>query len=333
MEAQRGAWFSYQEVVATRPGESVTLRDLLAGGERVVEEKAASRTLTPREIVLGRVPDLGSRAILAGCHPQPLLPRDGAAAVELARRALHVRTKRVPTEKLHAATAAGDLFRIWQDAVDAVRARPLPHLQNTDGEDLLLTVDRFVVPPDKAAEIIQRLLELPGACREEQEGPATAVNFVREGNAKGLFPTTHIGRATIEDGTLRLESNSVERADRLRQLVEARLGSLVTFRVREHADPVAQLQAGGPQRQRGEAPPMPPEVMEALKAMEAEHHRRWLDESIPALGGLTPREAAKRKGGPRKALDLLLAEIEHAEATRPPEQRFDVGELRRALGL
>jgi mRNA-degrading endonuclease toxin of MazEF toxin-antitoxin module len=32
-------------------------------------------------------------------------------------------------------------------------------------------------------------------------------------------------------------------------------------------------------------------------------------------------------------VELLLAEIEHAEATRPPEQRFDVGELRRALGL
>ena len=159
------------------------------------------------------------------------------------------------------------------------------------------------------------------------------MNFVREGNAKGLFPSTHIGRATLEDGTLRLESNSVERADRLRRLVEGRLGSLVTFRVREHADPVAQFRAGDSTSQRAEQPPMPPEVVEALRAMEAEHHRRWLDESIPALGGLTPREAAKRKGGPRKALELLLAEIEHDEATRLPEQRFDVGELRRALGL
>jgi hypothetical protein len=44
-------------------------------------------------------------------------------------------------------------------------------------------------------------------------------------------------------------------------------------------------------------------------------------------------DAAKRKGGPRKALELLLAEIEHAEATRPLEQRFDVDELWMALGL
>ncbi len=53
----------------------------------------------------------------------------------------------------------------------------------------------------------------------------------------------------------------------------------------------------------------------------------------PALGGLTPREAAGRKGAPRKALDLLLAELEHHEAGQPKAQRFDVSVLRRALGL
>ena len=333
VEAQRGAWFSYQEVVSAKPGESITLRDLLAGGERVVAEKTASRTLLPRAVILGRVLDLGGRAILAGCHPKMLVPRDGAAALERARKALGVRTKLVSAERLHAATAGGDLLRIWQETVDAAEARPLPRLQNTDGEDLLVTVDRFAVAPEKATEIVQGLLELPDARREEGEGPATEVNFVREGNAKGLLPTTHIGRATLEGGTLRLESNSVERADRLRKLVEERLGSLVTFRVREHTDPAALLQAGGPPHTRAEAPSIPPELMETLKAMEAEHHRRWLDESIQALGGLTPRDAAKRKGGPRKALELLLAEIEHAEATRPLEQRFDVDELWRALGL
>jgi len=78
---------------------------------------------------------------------------------------------------------------------------------------------------------------------------------------------------------------------------------------------------------------IPPEAIQALKSMQEELHRRWLDEAIPALGGLTPREAAKRKGEPRKELELLLAEIEHAEARRPPDQRFDVSVLRHELGL
>ncbi len=78
---------------------------------------------------------------------------------------------------------------------------------------------------------------------------------------------------------------------------------------------------------------MPPEVLEVVKRMQGEQYRSWLDEEIPALGGLTPREAAKRKGAPRKKLDLLLAEIEHAEAGQPEQQRFDVSVLRRELGV
>lgn len=79
--------------------------------------------------------------------------------------------------------------------------------------------------------------------------------------------------------------------------------------------------------------PMPPEMLAVVKRMQAEHYRTWVDEAIPALGGLTPRAAAKRKGAPREALRLLLAEFEHGEATRPPAQRIDVATLRRELGI
>ena len=79
--------------------------------------------------------------------------------------------------------------------------------------------------------------------------------------------------------------------------------------------------------------PMPPEALEMVKAMQAEHYRRWLDEEIPALGGLTPRAAAKGKGAPRDALRLLLAEFENSEARQPAALRFDVASLRRELGI
>jgi len=331
--AQQEAYFSFLEVVAAVPGESLTLRDLFTGDEHVVAEKSGSRTLRTRAVILGRVLKLGGGEILAGSHPVVLSPRDGAAAAGQARKELGVRTKRIPADRLRAATESGVLLRIWQDGVNAVEARPLPRFQNTDGEDLLITSDHFTFEPEKAAEVIRGLLELPNAERGEGDGQAIEVNFVREGNAKGLLPTTHIGRATLVDGTLRLESNSVKRADLLRRLVEERLGTLVAFRVRDHVDPSALMERDDPSRARPEPSSIPPEAIEALKALQAEHHRRWLDESIPALGGLTPREAVKETGRPRKELELLLAEIEHAEASRPPEQRFDVGVLRKELGL
>jgi hypothetical protein len=286
-------------------------------------------------VLLARVVDLGNRSILAGCHLRSLPPREGEEARRRLRSALRVRAAKVPTEKLREATADGTLFGIWQEIVDAGDARPPPRLQNTDGEDFVLTVDRFDVAPGKAEEVVAALLDLPDAQRdEEEEGRAVTVSFVREGNAKGVLPTTLIGRAVVEGGLLRLETNSRERADRLRGLVSERLGALVSFRIREHADPVAHLAEGATRGARpAPSEPMPPEVLEVVKRMQAEHYQRWLDEEIPALGGLTPREAAKRKGAPRKKLDLLLAEIEHAEAGQPEQQRFDVSVLRRELGV
>ncbi len=335
VEAQRAGCFSYHEVVSAEPGRSIALRDLLAGGERTVEEKSASRTVRTRDVLLTRVADLGSRAILAGCHLRSLPPREGDEARRRLRSALRVRAAKVPLAKLREATADGTLFRIWQEIVDAGDARPPPRLQNTDGEDFTLTVDRFDIAAGKADKVVAALRDLPDAQRDEGEDDgAVTVSFVKEGNAKGVLPTTLTGRAILEGGLLRLETNSMQRADRLRRLVAERLGALVTFRIREHADPVAHL-AEGAERGAPRAPPepMPPEVLEVVKRMQAEHYQRWLDEEIPALGGLTPREAAKRKGAPRKSLELLLAEIEHAEAGQPEQQRFDVSVLRRELGV
>jgi hypothetical protein len=333
VDAQRTAWFSYHEVVSAEPGRTIMLRDLLAGGERMVEEKTASRTVRPRDVLVARIVDLGNRAILAGCHLRSLPPREGDEARRRLRSAVRVRAANVPAETLREATAGGTLFRIWQEIVDAADARPLPKLQNTDGEDLILTVDRFDVAAEKAHEVVAALLDLPDARRDEgEEDGAITVSFVREGNAKGVLPTTLIGRAILEGGLLRLETNSMQRADRLRRLVAERLGALASFRIREHADPVAHLAEEAGRSARPAAPePMPPEVLEVVRRMQAEHYRSWLDEEIPALGGLTPREAAKRKGAPRKSLELLLAEIEHAEAGQHEQQRFDVSVLRREL--
>lgn len=333
VEAGRAAWFSYHEVIGAIPGQSITLRDLLAGEERTVQEKTASRSVHVRDVLLARVVALPDRAILAGCHLRSLRPRDGEEARRRLRAALKVRSGKLPMAKLREAGWDGTLFRIWQDLVNEGDARPMPRLQNTDGEELILTVDRFNVAAGKEAEVLAGLEALPDAQREDDEDGSPVVCLVKEGNAKGLMETTLIGRAIVGKGILRLETNSRERADRLRGLAEAKLGALVTFRVREHSDPVAQIAKGGRPAGPAAREPMPPEALEMVRQMQAEHYRRWVDEEIPALGGLTPREAAKRKGAARKQLELLLAEFENAEARRPEAQRFDVSILRRELGF
>jgi len=58
----------------------------------------------------------------------------------------------------------------------------------------------------------------------------------------------------------------------------------------------------------------------------------WLDDEIPALGGLTPRAAA-RSPRSRAALETLLKELDQSEARLPAAERIDVSRLRNELGM
>jgi hypothetical protein len=145
---------------------------------------------------------------------------------------------------------------------------------------------------------------------------------------------TVLGNALVGDGKLRLETNSVERADRIRKQIEAACGERIRHRSREHSDPVALMGrrkvAPGP----GEGQPMPSsdEANALILDFKQKHYADWLDMPLPALGGKTPRAAVRTKAG-REQVDLLLKEIESMEARLPEGQRFDFSDLRRELGL
>jgi hypothetical protein len=62
------------------------------------------------------------------------------------------------------------------------------------------------------------------------------------------------------------------------------------------------------------------------------HYATWADISLPALDGLTPREAAQQPKF-RARVDTLLKDMELQESREEPGRRFDFGKIRRGLGL
>jgi hypothetical protein len=79
-------------------------------------------------------------------------------------------------------------------------------------------------------------------------------------------------------------------------------------------------------------PEAAPEMREALAEITARHWAGWFDDPIPALGDLTPRDAARTPEG-RERLEALLAEYAWRDGRLPPHARVDLAELRRKLGL
>jgi hypothetical protein len=322
LEAQRRSWLSVWEILEVDPGRGFRLRDLLTLEERFVEEVKGSLTAVPRLTILCRVVDAQGTSVMAGAHPQPLPPLEGAAVVQQIRRKLR-RKGTLPIELVGRSEVASLIAHAWDDALLAQRNRPAPRIQNTDGDELLLTTDRFRFDSTRREEIEAALGRVDNLERE----PGTK-SFILRRPDKGGRTFTILGRLAMGKSELTAETNSIARADALRAILEEACGPLLGRAIRSHIDPLSE-------RARAAAPPSSPpseELAGVVRQYKANHYEQWLDDPIPALGGKTPIQAARSKNA-RKQLDALLKDIEYHESQLPERERFDVAVLRQKLGL
>lgn len=331
LEAQRDAWLSVWEVRDVEPGVSLDLEDLLTGQTRHVLEIQGSQLLSARTALLARIVDFDGSSFLCGNHPRPLPPRAADEVVERARRRLRKR-RAIPVERMRDPATGRALIRYWEDALDAlVYAASVPlELTNTTGDPILLTTDRFAIAPGGRAAVEAGLAHA-GAEPRELEGDEPTWTFLAPPDpARPDEPRVELGRARIHGTQLVLETNSRNRADTLRGRIEAACGPAIRHRTRAHADPLSERA-----RNAGPTPPpepIPPEIQHVLREHKRRHYAAWVDDALPALDGETPRNAVRTAAG-RRAVEVMLKEIEILEADVEPGARFDVGELRRALGL
>jgi len=321
------------EVLAVDAGMVLTVRDLLSGEQRHVHEVSGSRGLARRDALLARVVDHAGESVFCGAHPRPLPPAAAADVVRRMRTALRAKGL-VPVDRLRDHAIGRRLIVRWEEAVaDLDRARAVPPtLHNTDGDPLLLTVDHFAFTPDDRANVEACLEGMEDVQPPEADEPEHSFTFVRTGNRMHeSWESTVIGRAVVTDGTLRIETNSVRRADALRRRIETACGDRLRHRAREHADPTSPRVR---EAHRG-VPTLPlesPEAAEVVRAFKERHYADWVDHALPALRGRTPREAVKTQAG-REQVEVLLKEMENHEARAAEDARFDFGRLRTQLGL
>ena len=143
------------------------------------------------------------------------------------------------------------------------------------------------------------------------------------------MPRATILTYRLEGDELICEANSVERAELAGSVVEEAVSGAELIDIDRRTMEEAALAANPDDR------PEPldqndPEIREVLEQFVAEMEERWLDQSIPALGGRTPREAVKDPVG-REEVEQLLASFPPMTGDEPG--MMDPDRLRRALGL
>lgn len=143
---------------------------------------------------------------------------------------------------------------------------------------------------------------------------------------------TVVATISLAKANLKVETNSVRRADSARKILESACGSLVQFRIRDLVDPISAAAREAAAGAGAMLQPPTEEMLAMARQQKEQHYSTWPDEPLPILRGRTPRQAARTKEG-REQVDALLRDFEHFEEHEPAAARFDVASLRRELGL
>lgn len=330
--AQQRAWTSIWEITKVRRKVGVAVRDLLTGEERFVHDTANSFDGEEGDVLLARVAEYDGCCVFSGLFPQPLPGREAARVAGSMRAHLGVPHGLVPSSRMREPNAAFALMALWMKNIDDLTKRkPPPVVANNDGEPLLMTLDHYAFDAAKIETLAERLLGMRDAEETDRRGDLRQIWVgKRTSVADTGWSRTLLAEALLSPGKLRVETNSLARADAMRVRVEEACGKLVRHVARTHRDSDQYLQRakreGSPQK----PPRNPAEAARRARVAKERTAAAMLDEPIGALGGFTPREAASR---PRWhfLLEMLFVAFEEIEATAPPGSRFDVSKLRRKL--
>jgi SEC-C motif len=287
------------EITATTPGAGLAVRDLRTGDELDIRERTFPHTARPGTLVCARaVPDGETRQFVGGIFP--VAPGTEAAVLDLLDEgdplaiAAWVRDLRGPPE---------------------LRTRENEHLVECE---IVVTTDDV----DRMAAHLDATYDNDVPCE-----------WWTEHHDLDEIETVARARFHLAGDRLTVTTNSNERADRILARLRRELDVTVVAdrRVPMDADTVRSSKRFGLPDLPGLAaePSMIPE--EAITEIQEQMEDRWCGERVPALGGLTPWQAAADPTR-REQLERLLASFD-AKPMPPGAFTMRTGRLRTLLGL
>lgn len=246
------------EVVSTTPGTGLNVRDLRTGDMLDVRERAFSAQARPHQMVCGRaVPDGVSSQFIGGLFS--VVPGTERDLLEILDE--------------------GDGFELM--AFVGSLERP-PRLSTREGEPLKrcrATLD--VRDPDAARRVLDDEYE-PDEVHDDRWADILELD-------DESFERIIRAQLRLEGQTLVVETMSEVRHERvLGVLLELLPSAQVVSDERRIVEPSEWNEAVEDLH----ADPTPsPELVQAMEAIRDRFEERWCDDSVPALGGLTPRQA------------------------------------------
>jgi|GEM_PF-1018683 len=353
MEATLAAPYSFYQAVEIEPGAGFRARDVLREMEVRITERSASTLIEKGNVMFARVVSLDGVSFMMGNGTQPLRAVFLSDLVDVRNELFPAGGPGGNPEGSKTLRESEEYLRGVYFGLTKAQDKSNTDIRNADGDPLVLHTLRYSIRAFEPAFDALKDLEPGGAHRNDAD--LMAENEVTEvgenvrarihwlkGKGKGSQGQSVIATITLTDSTMIVEVNSERRSKALQKEMKKRLGDSATL-MHIDATPAAGIlkeKLNSP-AQRTPAPLSEdqrrlrelPEVQGLLKEATEKHWKSWPDTAIPALRGMTPKQAAKDKLG-RELLESLLLEYESRSASQPDEfLKVDVDELRRSLGL
>ena len=325
LKALRPSVMSSYEVVGVEPGKSLTVRDMIRGGDPVlVKEKSLTNYVVQWDCLGLRILDMGSHLEFAG----GCLRLECKTAESLAVWLKEVRDLMLMAVSLEDASMTKDDIRhytevLWASEIaqawieDLTESRNCAQKQLTNHDGHLISPVVVCFPVTKKSRDIKRFLD--GHKEFERVEPDEWLWLEQvKGRKKAKDPSTIRGHVFLDEDALELHINSRERANILEDLIERNLGAFLEEPKRAYTNAASGsfeafssglLEEG---ENSNEDMLTLEEMEEMLFQVKDNHYRQWIKSRIPALGDKTPKMAKRSKKG-RAELIALLKDIENSE--------------------
>ena len=243
-----------------------------------------------------------------------------------------------PTER-HFAESQKETAPFWawyicQGEMTDLSQIPFHDLVTTDGEEFVFMEIHFRVKDEAALR--KRLSALRSFQYDKKDD--SWIWLKAKSRKYPDAPSTILGHFSIQGDRLIAETNSQERAFRLRSKLKGHLRNLIAYEKTLYRDPFDMPELSPEEIEAREKASRKlnsrPEIQEAHKK-NLEHHyfNVWPKTKLPALDGLTPLQAAKKESA-RPKLEALIDDFERMQNERTSEMpKFNINKLRRLLGL
>lgn len=342
--------FSFYDVMSVQPGTGFVLRDIITGEEVDVTEHEASLQTQVGDILFAMVVKIDSVAMLEACATVIFPPVEKGAILDLRKK---IKDRKLPLTAELLKEYIFEMLEIYHDIADRLLNPVMPQLYNTDDESMVFNklIYDLACTPREAFVALRQLNQseddesIFDAAEFNAAGELHRIEFAWEKHGNKMredWNNTVLGHIRIEGKKLTAEVNSEVRANKFRKIMTELLPDKARYKSTVVESPQAMLartknrgetaRSRKIQQQQDELNSLP-EVQAQIAEFMRQHYRKWPEEKLPALKGLTPLQAVKTSDG-REMVEALLVDFErNGKNTNPPLDPAIITELRERLGL